>query len=216
MHSTTYSQVASRYCQVMSSCLALTAADVPQPQWVIVPSDQLESAETVGYPLVLKRPSGALRKWNRLVERPDDLAQTAAELLTEGGGELLAQEAVVVGLGTSVRVVALGNEVLAATELRTQPGEWRSNGALGSIGTDVTLDDDEHAAAIGALAAVGLSCGCVDLIRAGGRALVLEVSAGSPFIGAERRTGRNIAGLVLDFLLTAGEPERKTVGHHEH
>jgi RimK family alpha-L-glutamate ligase len=174
---------------------------VPQPDWIVVPPAALDVALSVGLPVVLKRPMGALGTWNRLVETREGLRAAAHELFEEGVCDLLAQRAITESFGTSIRVVVLGDQVLAATQLRAQPGEWRSNGALGAVGSDVKLDPQAASAAIAAPAALGLRYAGVDLIPTNSGFVVLEVNAASPFDGAERRTGLNIARMLLDSLL---------------
>lgn len=101
-------------------------------------------------------------------------------------------------LGASIRVVVLDGEVLAATELRAQSGEWRSNAALGGTGSDCVLSSEEKGVAVAAAAAVGLKYAGVDLIRSNVGCLALGVNSGSPFDGAERRTGLNIARAIVE------------------
>jgi ribosomal protein S6--L-glutamate ligase len=183
------------------TCTYAAAKGLPQPSWCSLrPSGQaglVAQLRDVGFPLVLKRPHGALGMWNRLCSSPAELAAAADELLCEGAVELLAQTCVVESRGRSLRVVVLDDEVLAATELVAAPGEWRSNGALGAVGHDVELSAAEHALAVAALEAVGLGYAGVDLLRSVDGPLLIEVNAASSFNGAERRTGRDIAAAVL-------------------
>ena len=180
---------------------ALECAGVVQPGWCVVKRGNLDLS--IGYPAVLKRPEGALGMWNRLVETPEQTIASVEELLSEGGEDLLAQEAIMESLGTSVRVVVLDGDVLAATELRAQQGEWRSNGALGGVGYDCDLSNTEKKLAADAGSALGLRYAGVDLIRSNKGCLVLEVNSGSPFDGAERRTGKNIARALIEALLVS-------------
>jgi ribosomal protein S6--L-glutamate ligase len=182
---------------------ALECAGVVQPRWCVVKRDNLDLDLSVGYPAVLKRPEGALGVWNRLVETPEQIIASVEELLSEGGENLLAQEAIMESLGTSIRVVVLDGDVLAATELRAQQGEWRSNGALGGVGYDCKLGETEKKLAAEACRALGLRYAGVDLIRSDKGCLVLEVNSGSPFDGAERRTGKNIARALIEALLVS-------------
>lgn len=177
------------------------AAKVAQPRWSVLDPAQPYLPAGLSFPLVLKRPQGALGRWNRLARTPYQLEQAVSELIVEGPTLLLAQEAVVKALGRSLRVVVLDGRVLAATELAARDGEWRSNGALGSVGRDVHLPEEAEQLAARAAAAVGLRYAGVDLLASGGEHVALEVNAGSPFDGAERRTGRNIAAELLRALL---------------
>ena len=180
---------------------ALECAGVVQPRWCVAKRGNLDLS--IGYPAVLKRPEGALGMWNRLVETPEQIIASIEELLSEGGEDLLAQEAIMESLGTSIRVVVLDGDVLAATELRAQQGEWRSNGALGGVGYDCKLGETEKKLAADACSALGLRYAGVDLIRSDKGCLVLEVNSGSPFDGAERRTGKNIARALIEALLVS-------------
>lgn len=179
----------------------LDAHSVTQPEWAIVAPECIDDALFFDLPFVLKRPVGALGTWNRLVTTSEELQPAALELFTEGVCDLLAQQAITESFGTSIRVVVLGDQVLAATQLRAQPGEWRSNGALGAVGADIELGDQGARLAVAATKALGLGYAGVDLISTRAGFMVLEVNAASPFDGAERRTGRNIAHLLLTALI---------------
>lgn len=180
---------------------ALDKHGVPQPKWGVVSSACLTHESFPDYPFVLKRPDGALGVWNRLVTSPAHLEQNAKELLAEGASDLMIQEAVMESLGRSVRAVVLDDKVLASTELVATEGEWRSNGFLGGTGHDCPLDDEETEIVVSACRALGLRYAGVDLLRSKRGPLILELNCGSPFDGAERRTGRNIAALILKALL---------------
>lgn len=175
---------------------AFDSHGVPQPRWCRL-SDGVMSG-SLNYPAVVKRPEGALGVWNRLAVTESQIDAFSKELLVDGGDELLVQEAVVESLGASIRVVVLDGEVLAATELRAQSGEWRSNAALGGTGSDCVLSSEEKGVAVAAAAAVGLKYAGVDLIRSNVGCLALGVNSGSPFDGAERRTGLNIARAIVE------------------
>jgi ribosomal protein S6--L-glutamate ligase len=179
------------------TCTALGAAGLRQPRWTAVHRDDLANLRQLGFPLVLKRPIGALGMWNRFIATEAAVAPAVTELLSEGGNKLLAQAAVTEAFGRSLRVVVLQDRVLASTELVAEPGEWRSNGALGSIGHTAEISAQEQRLAIAGLAAVGLGYGGVDILRASDGPVLIEVNAGSSFDGAERRTRVDIAGALL-------------------
>jgi ribosomal protein S6--L-glutamate ligase len=183
------------------TCEALRSAGLRQPRWEVVHAGDIAALSRFGYPLVVKRPTGALGMWNRLAHDKAGAITALDELLAEGGDRLLVQELVREALGRSLRVVVLQDRVLAVTELVAEAGEWRSNGALGATGYDVTPTETERELAIAGLSAVGLGYGGVDLLRAADGPVLIEVNAGSSFDGAERRTGQDIAGALLDALL---------------
>lgn len=174
---------------------------IPQPQWSAFGYTKINHGVFHEFPVVLKRPEGALGVWNRLARDQAELEKSAKELLAEGGGDLMLQEAITESLGRSIRAVVLDDAVLSATELVAKSGEWRSNGFLGGTGRNRVLKKSERDLAVSACRALGLRYAGVNLLESERGPLVLELNCGSPFDGAERRTGRNIAEMIIKTLL---------------
>src|SRR6266516_3094029 len=95
-------------------------------------ADDKAAAADIGYPVVVKRAHGAQGRWVRRAADPATLATALAELAAEGPGALIVQPEVTECAGVTVRAVLTGGDLIAVTERRAAPPEWRSNIAGGA------------------------------------------------------------------------------------
>ena len=178
----------------------LAEAGVAQVRTEICPFDPAEVAAVaagIGYPVVVKRAHGAQGRWVRRAAEPAALAVALAELAAEGPGVLIVQPEVVECAGTSVRAVLTGGRLLAVTERRASPPEWRSNVAGGAAQRRVALSVAETDLVYRAAAALGLAHAGVDLLRTGAGPRVLEVNACPDFTSMQPCYQADLAVTVL-------------------
>jgi len=178
----------------------LARAGVAQVRTEICPSDPgLVSAVAadIGYPVVVKRTHGAQGRWVRRSADPAALAAALAELAAEGPGALVVQPEVVESDGTSVRAVITGGRLLAATQRRAAPPEWRSNVAGGAGQLPVELTGEERELVLAAAAALGLGHGGIDLLRTREGPRVLEVNACPDFTSMQPHYAHDLAEAVV-------------------
>jgi ribosomal protein S6--L-glutamate ligase len=107
------------------------------------------------------------------------------------------QPEVVECAGTSVRAVLTGGRLLAVTERRAAPPEWRSNIAGGATQRRTALSDEETRLVRDAAAALGLGHAGVDLLRTREGPRVLEVNACPDFTSMQPYYKTDLAGEVL-------------------
>ncbi len=163
-----------------AAALRLAEAGVAQVRTEICPDGPGQVAAVaaeIGYPVVVKRAHGAQGRWVRRAAEPAALAVALAELAAEGPGALIVQPQVVECAGSSVRAVLTGGRLLAVTERRAAPPEWRSNIAGGASQRRTRLTGEERDLVQRAAAALGLGHAGVDLLRTRDGPRVLEVNA---------------------------------------
>jgi ribosomal protein S6--L-glutamate ligase len=163
-----------------ATAVRLSGSILPQVPSVICPLDQqhvLSAAETIQYPVVLKRAHGAEGRWVRRAVDPVALAKEFHELESRGPGVLILQPQVTEFYGRSTRVLITGGRLLAAT-LRTAVGnEWRSNIAYGATQHPIDLTVTERQLAEDAAHTIGLGHAGIDILRTTHGPLVLEVNS---------------------------------------
>jgi len=168
------------------------------------PAQVAAVAAEIGYPVVVKRAHGAQGRWVRRAADPATLATALAELAAEGPGGLIVQPEMTECAGVSVRAVLTGGEVLAVTERRAAPPEWRSNIAGGAAQRRVELTGEEEDLVLGAAAALGLGHAGVDLLRTKAGPRVLEVNACPDFTSMQPHYRADLAEAVLRASLRPG------------
>ena len=178
----------------------LAQAGVAQVRTEICPFEPARVAAVaveIGYPVVVKRAHGAQGRWVRRAADPAALARALAELAAEGPGALIVQPEVVECAGLSVRAVLTGGELIAVTERRAAPPEWRSNIAGGAAQRRAELTGEEQDLVHGAAAALGLGHAGVDLLRTAAGPRVLEVNACPDFTSMQPHYQADLAEAVL-------------------
>lgn len=191
---------------------ALQEAGVPIPRVVIAftPEAALEAIEELGYPVVLKPVSGS---WGRLLARVNDrdAAEAILEHKTTLGGyvhSVFYIQEYVDKPGRDIRTLVAGDEVIYAIYRRS--AHWITNTARGGEPLPCSLTPEIEGLSLAAAQAVGGGIVAVDLLEtADGRLLVNEVNHTPEFHGAMQATEADIAGKIVDYLLSVAWAETR-------
>jgi len=152
-------------------------------------------------PVILKILRGTQGVGVMIVHSPNSLA-SVLETLNTLEEDVLIQEFLKKSAGKDYRVFVVGGKIVAAM-LRTAPtGEFRSNIHRGGEGTPVTLPKSYRRTAIRAAQAFNLGVAGVDLMEGPNGATILEVNSSPGFEGIEKATKRNIAAMIMKFVVT--------------
>ena len=125
-------------------------------------------------------------------------AKSLVQGLLHARRDVLIQEYVAESHGRDVRVIVVGDEVVAAMRRRARGREFRSNFHLN--GTVESLDLPEEFADVARRAArvLGLNVAGVDLLEGNDGPMVLEVNSSPGLQGIEMASGVNVAGAIVD------------------
>lgn len=154
-----------------------------------------ETAEKLGFPMVVKTARGSLGEGVFLARGFDELVALEERLSPQ---DRLYQKYYAGSRGESYRALIVGGKLLCAMRLRN-PDDFRSNAAEGGLAERAELPKEHAEAAVAAAEALELDYCGVDLFTDG--PAVIEVNAGAYFMNIERATGVNAAGAYARHIL---------------
>jgi ribosomal protein S6--L-glutamate ligase len=113
---------------------------------------------------------------------------------------ILVQQFIEEADSTDIRVLVIGDRVVASMKRQGPPGEFRSNLHRGGSGEKVRITPQERSAAVRAARTLGLNVCGVDMLRSKNGPLVLEVNSSPGIEGLEKATGIDVATPIIEFL----------------
>lgn len=154
--------------------------------------------EVGGAPLVVKLLEGTQGLGVVLAE-----TQKAAKSVIQGfmglSADILVQEFIEEAGGSDLRCFVVGDRVIAAMQRTAPEGDFRSNLHRGGVAELVRLSPAERKTAVNAAKIMGLRVAGVDLLRAERGPLVMEVNSSPGLAGIEEATGKDVAGIIIDY-----------------
>lgn len=153
-----------------------------------------------GAPLVIKLLEGTQGIGVVLAE-----TQNAAESVIESflglNISVLVQEYISEAGGSDIRCFVIGDKVVAAMKRQSAEGEFRSNIHRGGTASLIRITPEERSTAVRAAQTMGLNVCGVDILRSNHGPVVMEVNSSPGLEGIEQATNKDIAGLIIDFLV---------------
>jgi len=172
------------------------------------PDDTVDLLSMLGPPPhVIKLNEGTQGAGVMLTEKPS-ASRSVIEALRGLYANFLVQEFIAEAKGADLRCFVVGGEVVATMRRQAPKGDFRSNLHRGGTARPVRASEDEQLAAVRAAEVLGLGVAGVDLIRSARGPLVLEVNSSPGLEGIEAATGVDIAGRIVDHVVSRGEPPR--------
>ncbi|MFI4938323.1 MAG: 30S ribosomal protein S6--L-glutamate ligase [Candidatus Berkiellales bacterium] len=152
-----------------------------------------------GAPLVVKLMESTHGQGIVLAET-EKAAEGVINAFRELNANFLVQEYIKEAKGCDIRCFVVGDKVVAAMERTAKEGDFRSNLHHGGTATMVKLTPEERQLATKAAKVMGLDIAGVDIIRSHRGPLVLEVNSSPGLKGIESVTGKDVAGIIIDFI----------------
>ena len=125
-------------------------------------------------------------------------ARSLVQGLLHARRDVLVQEYVAESHGRDIRVIIVGDEVVAAMRRRARGREFRSNFHLNGTVEPVDLPEEFAEVARRAARVLGLNIAGVDLLEGANGPMVLEVNSSPGLQGIEAASGVNVAGAIID------------------
>jgi ribosomal protein S6--L-glutamate ligase len=163
--------------------------------------------EVGGAPVVIKLLEGTQGLGVVLAETKQ-AAESVIQAFMGLDANILVQEFIKEAKGTDIRCFVIGNRVVAAMERRAAVGEFRSNLHRGGTARLVKITPGERDTAIKAAQTIGLNVCGVDILRASRGPVVLEVNSSPGLRGIEQATGKDVAGMIIEFIEKNARPGR--------
>lgn len=141
----------------------------------------------------------------------------AAKSMIEAFGGLnaniLVQQFIKEAGGTDIRALVIGGKVIAAMQRTGAEGDFRSNIHRGGSAKSIKITPEERSTAVRAAKTLGLNVCGVDMLRANHGPVVMEVNSSPGLEGIEGATGKDIAGMIIEFIEKNAKPNKtKTKG----
>lgn len=152
-----------------------------------------------GAPLVIKLLEGTQGVGVVLAETRK-AAESVIEAFRGLNANILAQEYIKEAKGADIRCLVVGGKVVAAMKRQGKEGEFRSNLHRGGTASVIKITPEERSTAVRAANILGLNVAGVDLLRSNHGPVVMEVNSSPGLEGIETTTGKDIAGMIVDFI----------------
>lgn len=118
----------------------------------------------------------------------------------------MVQEFIAEAKGADIRCFVVGDKVVAAMKRQGKEGEFRSNLHRGGTASLVKITPEERSTAVRSARVMGLNVAGVDLLRSNHGPVVLEVNSSPGLEGIEEATGKDIAGMIVQFIEKNARP----------
>ncbi|WP_437395979.1 RimK family alpha-L-glutamate ligase [Flagellimonas lutimaris] len=182
---------------------------VPKTVFSINPNNVDAQIELLGgAPVIIKLQEGTQGKGVILAESKKS-AKSVIDTLYNMNTSILLQEYIEEANGEDLRIVVVGNKIVASMKRTSGLDDFRSNVHRGAATQKVQLTPREKFIAINATQHLGLGVAGVDLIRSNNGPLLIEVNASPGLKGIEEATGVNVAKCIVQYVERHGKRTRK-------
>ncbi|HKL91470.1 MAG TPA: RimK family alpha-L-glutamate ligase, partial [Allomuricauda sp.] len=182
---------------------------VPKTVFSINPNNVEDQIELLGgAPVIIKLQEGTQGKGVILAESKKSAISVIDTLYTMNTSILL-QEYIEEANGEDLRIVVVGNKIVASMKRTSGLDDFRSNVHRGAETQKVQLTPREKFIALNATKKLGLGVAGVDLIRSKNGPLLIEVNASPGLKGIEGATGVNVAKFIVQYVEKNARRSRK-------
>ena len=192
--------------------LAKHGLGLPLPAYANAPKQAEEIIRAVkGPPVVIKLLEGTQGIGVVLAETMSS-AKSVIEAFRGANVNILVQEFIKEAGGTDIRALVVGGKVVATMKRTGAADDFRSTLHRGGAEL-IKITPAERSPAVSAAKRMGLNVCGVDMLRSNHGPVIMEVNSSPGLEGIENATGKDIAGMIIDFMASkAKEGKTKTKG----
>ncbi len=188
--------------------LSRKGVGIPITAFANKPDDIKDMIKMVGdAPVVIKLLEGTQGIGVVLAEN-EKAAESVIQAFMGLKSNILVQEFIKEAGGSDIRCLVIGDKVVAAMKRQGPEGEFRSNLHRGGTAELVKLTPQERKTAVSAAKIMGLNACGVDILRATRGPVVMEVNSSPGLQGIETATGKDVAGMMIEFIEKNAKPHR--------
>ena len=189
-----------------SQLLARKGIGLPVTGFANSPDDTDDLLNFVGgAPVVIKLLEGTQGVGVVLAETKK-AAESVIEAFRGLKANFMVQEYIKEAGGSDIRCLVIGDKVVAAMKRQGKEGEFRSNLHRGGSASLIKITPEERSTAVRSAKVMGLNVAGVDLLRSNHGPVVLEVNSSPGLEGIENATGKNVAGMIIEFIEKKAKP----------
>ncbi len=174
---------------------------VPATMLTRSPTMTMRSVDLLGgMPIVLKMLQGTQGIGVMLAENPS-AAESILETFWGLGHDIQIQSFIKEAKGRDIRALVIDGQVVAAMKRESTTGEFRSNIHRGGEGKLFILPHEFEELAIKTAEVLGLKIAGIDMLESHEGPVVIEANSSPGFEGLERATHKDVARMILEFLI---------------
>jgi ribosomal protein S6--L-glutamate ligase len=186
--------------------LARKGIGLPVTGFANSPNDTEDLLKFVGgAPVVIKLLEGTQGVGVVLAETRK-AAESVIEAFSGLKANFMVQEFIKEAGGADIRCLVVGDKVVAAMKRQGKECEFRSNLHRGGSAKLIKITPEERSTAVRSAKAMGLNVAGVDLLRSNHGPVVMEVNSSPGLEGIEKATGKDVAGLIIEFVEKNAKP----------
>ena len=183
-----------------SQLLARKGIGLPKTGFANAPGDTDDLLKLVGgAPVVVKLLEGTQGVGVVLAETKK-AAESVIEAFRGLKANFIVQEFIKEADGADIRCFVVGDKVVAAMMRKGKEGDFRSNLHRGGTAKLIKITPEERRTAVRSARVMGLNVAGVDLLRSSRGPVVMEVNSSPGLEGIENATGKDVAGMIIEFI----------------
>lgn len=183
--------------------LARKGIALPRTAFAHAPSAADDLVRSVGGPPVIVKLLEGTQGVGVVLCETRKAAESVIQALRGVKQYLLVQEFVAEAGGADVRLLVVGDKVVAGMRRQGAEGEFRSNLHRGGTAHRIKISPAERKTAVAACRALGLKVAGVDVLPSDRGPLVLEVNSSPGLQGIEQATDVDVATAIVKFVETS-------------
>lgn len=191
--------------------LACTGIGLPITGFAHTPDDTGDLIAMVGGPPVVVKLLEGSQGIGVVLAETKQAALSVVDAFIGLKANIMVQEFVKEAAGADIRCLVIAGKVVATMMRQGKEGEFRSNLHRGGYATPVEITPQEASIAVRAARIMGLNIAGIDILRSEKGPVVVEVNSSPGLKGIEETTGKDVAGLIIEFLERNVKPSKKVI-----